>query len=90
MKVKLPHSHAQQLSIAMPSPAAYQRFMLNGVPCWKDSTGNLYYYETSTPPTEQTRILIGSEANGLNPDWIHHLEPMLRAYRASQKSRARA
>ncbi len=74
----------------MPTPAAYQRFMLNGVPCWKDPAGNLYYYETPTPPTEQTRILIGSEATGLNPEWTNHLEPMFKAYRASQKSRTRA
>lgn len=74
----------------MPSPAPYQRILVNGVPSWKNSNGNLYYYETSTPPTEQSRILIGSEATGLNPDWVNRLEPMLRAYRSGQKSRARA
>lgn len=74
----------------MPPSAPYQRIMMNGVPCWKDGDGNLYYYETSTHPTEQNRILIGTEATGLNPDWVNRLEPMLRAYRASQKSRTRA
>ena len=74
----------------MPPSSMYQRVLVKNVPCWKDSTGNLYYYETSTPPTEESRILIGTEATGINPDWSNRLEPMLRAYRASQKSRARA
>ena len=74
----------------MPPSSPYQRILISGVPCWKDATGNLYYYETATPPTEQSRILIGSEATGLNPDWVNRLEPMMRAHRATQKSRARA
>jgi hypothetical protein len=74
----------------MPPSSPYQRILISGVPCWKDTTGNLYYYETATPPTEQSRILIGSEATGLNPDWVNRLEPMMRSYRATQKSRARA
>jgi hypothetical protein len=74
----------------MPAPAPYQRVLVHGVPCWTDANKNYYYYETSTPPTEQSRILIGSEATGLNPDWTNRLEPLLRAYRLSQKSRARA
>jgi hypothetical protein len=74
----------------MPPLSPYQRILISGVPCWKDATGNLYYYETATPPTEQSRILIGSEATGLNPDWVNRLEPMMRSYRATQKSRARA
>ena len=71
-------------------PPSYQRVMVNGIPCWRDSESNLYYYETSAPPTEQSRIRIGSEATGLNPDWVNRLEPMMRAYRLAQKSRARA
>ena len=74
----------------MPPPSIYQRILIKNIPCWKDAAGNLYYYETSTPPTEESRIRIGSEATGINPDWSQHLEPMLQAYRASQKSRARA
>ena len=72
----------------MPS-SLYQRIVIKGVPYWKDSASNYYYYESSTPPTEETRILIGSEATGINPDWTNRLEPMLRAYRLSEKSRAR-
>ena len=74
----------------MPPSSPYQRVIVTGVPCWKDAQSNYYYYESSTPPTEQSRILIGSEATGLNPDWVNRLEPMLRAYRLSEKSRARA
>jgi len=70
-------------------PPSYQRCIITGVPCWKDADDNLYYYESSTQPTEQSRILIGSVAVGFNPDWQVKLEPILTAYRTSQKSRAR-
>lgn len=71
-------------------PAPYQRIMVQGIPVWKDAAGRLYYYETSTPPTETTKILIGTEASGFNPDWKHLLDPSLRAYREASKTRSRA
>jgi len=74
----------------MPPSSQYQRVLIKNVPSWKDIHGNLYYYESSTPPTEESRILIGIEATGFNTDWSHHLDPTLKAYRVSQKPRARA
>jgi len=68
----------------------YQRTLLNGVPVWKDSDGLYYYYETQAPPTETTRIPIGSEATGLNPDWKLLLEPHLNRYRQTIQARSRA
>ncbi len=73
---------------AMPSP--YQRIIVKGIPCWKHTNGNLYYYESSTPPTDEARIEIGTEAGGLYPDSVGNLQPILSTYRAAQKSRARA
>ena len=74
----------------MPSTPLYQRVMIRNVPCWKDVAGTLYYYESNTMPTEENRIQIGSEVDGIYPDWTQRLEPLLVAYRASQKARARA
>jgi len=74
----------------MPPTALYQRVMIRNVPCWKDGTGKYYYYESSTQPTEENRIEIGTESEGIYPDWTQRLEPHLVAYRASQKERARA
>jgi hypothetical protein len=74
----------------MPPSSPYQRFIYQGVPYWKTSDGTLYYYDSIVPPTEATRIAIGTETTGLNPDWQHLLETTLISYRASQKSRTRA
>ena len=77
----------------MPSqPAAYQRILIEGVPYWKESaTGNLFYYESSVPPTtEPNRICLGTESTGLFADWQTRLEDTLKAYRTTATSRARA
>lgn len=71
-------------------PNPYQRILLNGVPVWKDATGSLFYYESSAQPTVYTRIQIGTEANGLSPDWKTRLEQKLKAYRETSQARARA
>ena len=71
-------------------PHPYQRILLSGVPVWKDAEGRLFYYESSTQPTSDTRIQIGTEANGLHADWKSLLESRLTTYRGSQASRARA
>ena len=71
-------------------PNPYQRILLNGVPVWKDATGSLFYYESSTQPTADTRIQIGTEATGLSPDWKTRLEQKLQAYRQTSQTRARA
>jgi len=67
----------------------YQRAIVKGVPFWKDKDGALYYYESSTHPTEQTRIRIGSEATGPSTDCMELLQTKLEAYRQSMVSRAR-
>lgn len=74
----------------MPSqPAPYQRVLVEGIPYWKDSTGNLYYYESSTYPTEQARICLGTESSGLSADWQTLLEEKLASYRVGLASRSR-
>ena len=72
------------------APNSYQRILLHGVPVWKNVDGGLYYYESSTPPTTDTRIQIGTEATGLNPDWKIILETQLKEYRVSAQTRSRA
>lgn len=72
----------------MPNP--YQRVIVRGIPVWKDAEGRLYYYETATPPTEATRIQIGTEAGGFNPDWKNLLGPLVQAYQEKAQSRSRA
>jgi len=71
-------------------PSPYQRLIVNGIPVWKDSEGRLYYYQTSTPPTPENRIQIGTETSGLNPDLKSLLDPYLHSYREHSVSRARA
>ena len=67
-------------------PAAYQRVIIRGIPCWKDAEGGLYYYESSAQPGEN-RIKIGTESTGINAELLGEV---LTAYRAAQKPRARA
>jgi hypothetical protein len=67
-----------------------QRVLFNGVPVWKSPEGNLYYYESSTQPPMNQRILIGTEADGIYPNLKDTLEPYLRAYREGQEVRTRA
>jgi hypothetical protein len=69
---------------------AYTRILYNGIPYWKDTTGVLYYYESSAFPTEATRIALGTEAAGLYSDWSERLEERLTTYRDDQKPRTRA
>ena len=71
-------------------PNMYQRTIYRGIPVWKDAEGRYYYYETSTPPTEATRIQIGTEAGGFNLDWKSVLESHVQIYQQSAKSRSRA
>lgn len=71
-------------------PGPYQRVILNGIPMWKDTEGRLFYYETATHPTPETRIQIGTEATGLSPDWNVSLEQKLQTYRQGSQSRPRA
>lgn len=72
------------------APNPYQRIMLSGIPVWKDAEGRLYYYETSTPPTLNTRIQIGTEATGFSSDWKVILNNHLMKYREETVARARA
>jgi hypothetical protein len=67
-----------------------QRILFNGVPVWKSPEGNLYYYESSTQPPMNQRILLGTEATGIGPDWKELLEPKVKAYRETQEVRLRA
>ena len=73
-----------------PTPAPYTRIILNGIPYWKDAAGDLYYYEGSAFPTPEGRICLGSETNGLRPDWQDLLSSKLDSYRAAAASRPRA
>jgi hypothetical protein len=67
-----------------------QRILFNGVPAWKSADGNLYYYENSTQPQGDQRILLGTEAGGLRPEWKELLDSRLKTYRETQEIRARA
>ena len=71
-------------------PAAYQRIIVHGIPVWKDTEGRLFYYETANPPTEETRIQIGTEAGGFNPDWKDVLESQVQVYRQLSRTRSRS
>lgn len=71
------------------STNALQRSIVNGVPFWKDSEGVLYYYESSTPPSQESKIRIGTEAAGLDSGWKDTLSAALSSYRASAESRTR-
>jgi hypothetical protein len=68
-------------------PAAYQRFIFNGVPYWKDADGVLYVYETSQQPV--TPVRLGTVATGLDPGWKETYAARLASYRASATSRRR-
>jgi len=67
-----------------------QRVIFNGVPVWKSPEGNLYYYESSTQPPMNQRILIGTEAGGISPNVKDTLEPHVKTYREGQEVRLRA
>ena len=73
-----------------PIPAPYTRIILNGIPYWKDVDGALYYYEGSIFPTPEGRICLGSQTDGLRPDWQELLSSKLDSYRATAASRPRA
>lgn len=74
----------------MPAAAPYQRVVLDGIPYWKDADGALYYYEGSVHPTPDSRIQLGTQADGLRPDWQQLLSSPLAGYRAAARSRPRA
>lgn len=67
-----------------------QRILFNGVPVWKSPEGNLYYYESSTQPPMNQRILIGTEATGVCADLKDLMEPHVKTYREGQEVRLRA
>jgi hypothetical protein len=72
-----------------PASNPFQRTLYNGVPYWKDAAGTLYYYESSTPPTEASKIRLGTESAGLDTDWFERLAETLEAYRTAATSRSR-
>lgn len=75
----------------MPSvPSPYTRILLHGVPYWRDTEGKLYLFMSTAPPTLETRIQIGTEAEGLAADWQERLAPYLQSYRTAQAPRPRA
>lgn len=67
-----------------------QRVIFNGVPVWKCPEGKLYYYESSTQPPMNQRILIGTEADGIHAALKDLMEPHVKAYREAQEVRLRA
>lgn len=67
-----------------------QRTIFNGVPVWRSPEGSLYYYESSTQPPMNQRILIGTEATGIYPNVKEMLEPQVKTYREGQEVRLRA
>ena len=73
-----------------PVVAPYTRIIVDGIPYWKDTTGNLYYYEGSTFPSLEGRICLGSQTDGLRSDWQELLSNSLTTYRGSAVSRPRA
>lgn len=73
----------------MPS-TPYTRILLDGIPFWKDNAdGKLYYYASSSYPTTEGRIHLGSEAEGLVADWQDRLAPTLKEYQTTQTARTR-
>jgi hypothetical protein len=72
-------------------PAApYTRILLDGIPFWKDNAdGKLYYYSSAIHPTPENRIHLGSEAEGLTPDWEERLAPTLESYRTAAAAKDR-
>ena len=70
--------------------SSLQRILYNGVPVWRSSEGNLYYYETAVQPPVEQRVLLGTEVNGLYPEWKEMLEPHVKMYREGQEVRVRA
>lgn len=73
-----------------PRSNPYQRVMYNGIPFWKDTEGALYYYSSTTPPTLEERICLGTEATGLFADWQTRLTTILDRYRTEISVRPRA
>jgi hypothetical protein len=73
-----------------PHPQPYTRVLLYGIPFWRDAEGTLYAYESAAQPTPETRLRLGSEATGLDPNWSAAFAPRLAAYRAATQSRSRA
>jgi hypothetical protein len=73
-----------------PRSNPYQRVMYNGIPFWRDPEGQLYYYSSSTPPTAEARICLGTEATGLFADWQTRLTDILDRYRNDMGVRPRA
>ena len=78
-----------KLSIAGPCTTGtmptYQRFIINGIPFWKES-GILYAFEPL--PAPENLIRLGTEA-GLDPGWEKRYEAKLAEYRATIKARSR-
>lgn len=72
-----------------PTANSFQRTIVDGIPYWKDSTGTLYYYESSTPPSQESKIRLGTIDAGLDTAWSERLTPLLSAYRISSSSRNR-
>ena len=70
--------------------SSLQRILHDGVPVWKDATGAIYYYESSTQPAEGQRIRLGTIAGGLEPEWEARLAPVVAAYREGIKAEPRA
>jgi hypothetical protein len=84
-----PGLNSQQTKKMPPASNPFQRVLYNGVPYWKDAAGTLYYYESSTPPTEASKIRLGTESAGLDTDWFENLAETLEAYRTAATSRSR-
>lgn len=72
-----------------PATAPFQRILVDGVPYWKDTAGILYYYESSTLPTQESKIRLGTLTEGLDAGWEERLAGPLATYRASCTSRNR-
>lgn len=73
----------------MPVASPYTRILLEGIPVWKTADGTLYYFDSSTPPTPETRICIGTESTGFCSNWKDLLAEALASYRTTATTRAR-
>jgi hypothetical protein len=70
--------------------SSLQRILHDGVPVWKDATGVIYYYESSTQPAEGHRIRLGTITGGLDADLEARFVPIVAAYRGEIKAEPRA
>ena len=70
------------------NPPGLQRVLVQGVPVWKNSTGELFAWEPAAATASLLKL--GTEAEGFIDGWKDLYEPRLQEYRASLAARPRS